>query len=380
MSYFIRKTALQAAVAVAVSTALLQGVAQAGVITHSQGVTPASGGTLPVPHQKQPAQPVVPAIGASVTPSQGATPKAVLDDNAQGSGAGDSSTRIWQKTITAPPSGRIQHRSLAAMKHALVSAYQAGTLQALPAIAGTGGQILYAYGHSLPTLVTAPLHTSIIELQPGSHPAMATGAPKSEWSLHAVQAGDQPELTVMPLFAGLHTDLVIPATSASGKPMNYVIEMTSDQRHYTPVLGFYYPGRTVLRWNQQAANATSAKRKAAAETVSALPNLSVRDMHFDWKVHCSGGGWFSNSDCRAIEPQRVFSDKGHVYIQFKADQASHGGIPSILAENSAGQNAIINAQFRDGYYIVDSLPDKILLIAGKGGNGKVVKITRAGHN
>ncbi|MGC9217323.1 MAG: TrbG/VirB9 family P-type conjugative transfer protein, partial [Acidithiobacillus sp.] len=70
---------------------------------------------------------------------------------------------------------------------------------------------------------------------------------------------------------------------------------------------------------------------------------------------------------------------GHVYIQFKPDQGSVGGVPSILAENSAGQPAIINSQFRDGYYIVDSLPHKILLIAGKGERGKVVKITQEGN-
>ena len=342
-------------VALSVAAALIPAGAFAGVLVPS----------IQVPAPKPS------TLGASVTPVP------ILNDNAQGTGAlPDSSVQVWQKTIAAPPSGRIQHKSLAAMKRALVSAYQAGQLQTLPAIAGSGGEILYAYGNSLPTLVTAPLHTSIIKLQPGSHPAMATGASKAEWRLHVVMAGNQPEITVMPLFAGLHTNLVIPATSASGKPMNYVIGLTSDTRHYTPVLGFYYPGQTVLRWNQQTASAAAAKQKARAETVAALPNITAADLNFNWRVRCSGGGWFSNSNCKDLMPQRVFSDKGHVYIQFKPDQASHGGIPSILAENSAGQTGIINAQFRDGYYIVDSLPDKILLIAGKGEAGKVVKITR----
>ena len=356
MRYFIQKT-----IAAAVSLTMLSGTALAGVITPA--AQPLAGA--------QPLAPVVPAIGTNTTP------KAELNDNAQATGAlQDNSAQVWQKTIAAPPSARIQNRSLQAMQKALVSAYQAGQLQTLPPIAGSGGEILYAYGNSLPTLVTAPMHTSIIMLRPGSHPAIATGAPASEWSVHAVMAGDQPEVTVMPKFEGLHTDLVIPATSASGKPMNYVIELTSDQRHYTPLLGFYYPGQDITTWNQQATAASAAKQKAADETVAALPNLTAANLDFDWKVHCSGGGWFSSSDCGGIKPQRVFSDNGHVYIQFKPGQATHGGIPSSLAENSAGQNAIINAQFRDGYYIVDSLPHKILLIAGKGSSGKVVKITR----
>jgi type IV secretion system protein VirB9 len=270
----------------------------------------------------------------------------------------------------------MQNRSLQAMQKALVAGYQAGRLQTLPPIASTNGEILYAYGHSQPTLVTAPLHTSIIMLQPGCIPALATGASPAVWKVLVTRAGDQPEVLVMPLHEGLHTDLVIPATSAAGKPLNYVIELTSDSRKYTPIIGFYYPGQDVVRWNNRANAQAAAKQAANDETVASLPNLTAASLNFNWKVHCSGGGWFSNSSCGGIKPQRVFSDNGHVYIQFKPDQATHGGIPSILAENSAGQNAIINAQFRDGYYIVDSLPDKILLIAGKGSSGKVVKITR----
>jgi len=323
---------------------------------------------------------VPPLQGKSQTqvPPKGSADQApaALNPDAQPVAKRESSTEIWEKTVAAPPAGRIQSRSLQAMQKALVSAYQSGKLQSLPPIAGTNGEILYAYGNSLPTLVTAPLHTSIVQLEPGCHPALATGAPASEWVVHTVMAGNQPELTIMPKFAGLHTDLVIPATSASGKPMNYVIELTSDARNYTPIIGFYYPGRDIRAWNEQAAVQTAAKRKATQETVASLPDLSVSDLDFRWKMHCAGGGWFSNSDCRSIMPVRVFDDGTHTYIQFRPDQTTHGGIPSILAENSAGKPAIINAQFRDNYYIVDSVPDKILLIAGKGSSGKVVKIVK----
>ena len=287
-----------------------------------------------------------------------------------------TSAQIWRKTIQAPPSGRMQNRTAQGMQKALVSAYQAGRLQSLPPIAGTNGEILYAYGHSLPTLVTSPMHTSIIMLQPGSHPAVASGASPAVWKISAVMAGNQPEVLVTPYHEGLHTDLVIPATSASGKPMNYVINLTSDAREYTPILGFYYPGQMSVRWKDQAHAAAAAKQKAQAETVATLPSLNAADLDFNYTVHCSGGGWFGDSDCRSIQPERVFSANGHTYIQFGPKQAEQGGIPAIMGENSAGQNAILNAQYRDGYYIVDSEPARILLIAGKGGDGKVVKITR----
>ncbi len=197
MHYHRRKTITAATLQAAMLALILPGVALAGVVT---GQTPS-----------------VPAIAVPI--GANTTPKAEMNDNAQATGAlSESSAQVWQKTIAAPPSARIQNRSLQAMQKALVSAYQAGQLQTLPPIAGSGGEILYAYGNSLPTLVTAPLHTSIIQLQPGCHPSMASGAPASRWVLHAVTAGDQPEITVMPKFEGLHTDLVIPAIPPAASP------------------------------------------------------------------------------------------------------------------------------------------------------------------
>jgi type IV secretion system protein VirB9 len=75
--------------------------------------------------------------------------------------------------------------------------------------------------------------------------------------------GNQPEVTVRPKVEGLHTDLVIPATSASGEPMNYVIKLTSDQRHYTPLMGVDYPGHDITTWNQQASALMKKPDRAA---------------------------------------------------------------------------------------------------------------------
>lgn len=311
--------------------------------------------------------------GVVVPPIKGGT-----NNDAQATGSTSNSVQQWKQAIATPPEAKLSERTRAGMQQALVTAWQAGRLQTLPPIAGSNGEILYPYGNSLPTLVTAPLHTSIIVLQPGSNPAEATGAPTSEWTIHTVYAGNQPELTIMPKFSGLHTDLVIPGTSATGKPLNYVIQITSDTAHYTPVLGFYYPDSDVRHWQRTKQAALSGQDHAKAMTVSELPDLSVNDLDFNWSIHCSGGGWFSNSDCSDVKPIRVFSDQNHTYLQFKPNQASDGGIPAIMAENNDGQPAIINTQFKDGYYIVDSVPHKILLISGKNSDKRIVKIVQGG--
>ena len=286
----------------------------------------------------------------------------------------ESSAEIWEKTIAAPPESRISERSKAAMEKALVAAYEAGKTQNLPPIAGTNGEVLYAYGQSLPTLVTAPLHTSVIVLRTGMTNAKGIGLSPAYWQVEPLMAGNRPELAVTPRFAGLHANLVVTGTAPFGTPMNYVIEVTSDKTRYTPMIGFYYPDAIVRTWKQDAAAKVAFARKVSRQTVSVLPTIDAADLDFDWKIRCAGGGWFGSSDCRSIEPLRVFDDGRQTFIQFRPDQGSHGGIPSVLAENAAGQNAIVNTTFRDGYYIVDGVPPEILLLAGKGDSGKVVKL------
>ncbi|MBU2754973.1 TrbG/VirB9 family P-type conjugative transfer protein [Acidithiobacillus sp. CV18-2] len=265
------------------------------------------------------------------------------------------------------------------MEKALVAAYEAGRTQNLPPIAGTNGEVLYAYGQSLPTLVTAPLHTSLLVLQAGMQHPKAVGLSPAYWQVNQLMAGNQPEMAITPRFAGLHGNLVVTGTSATGKPLNYVIEVTSDAARYTPMIGFYYPYAIIRTWKQEDAASRTLQEKVNRETVAVLPSTNVADLNFRWSMHCSGGGWFSSSDCDSILPERVFDDGRQTFIQFRPGQGSRGGIPSILAENAAGQNAIINTTYRDGYYIVDGVPDRILLIAGKGSSGKVVKLVHESH-
>jgi type IV secretion system protein VirB9 len=285
-----------------------------------------------------------------------------------------TSAQIWQKAIATPPEGKISMRSKRAAEKTLVAAYEAGKTQDLPPIAGTNGEVIFAYGQSLPTLVTAPMHTSLVLLRAGMTAPHIVGLNPAYWSVQTLMAGNRPELAITPRFKGLHGNLVVTGASPHGKPMNYVIEVTSDANRYTPMIGFYYPGAFVRTWKNDAATTEAFTKKVNAETVAALPTIDAADLDFRWKMHCAGGGWFSNSDCGSIEPERVFDDGKQTFIQFTPGQGSHGGIPSILAENAAGQNAIINTQFRDGYYIVDGVPHKVLLIAGKGSSGKVVKL------
>ncbi|MHB8850098.1 MAG: TrbG/VirB9 family P-type conjugative transfer protein [Acidithiobacillus ferriphilus] len=316
------------------------------------------------------------AVAGVIVPKTGSDHQVpAIQDGSAASGADVNDAQTWRKIVAAPPSAKMSFRTRADAEKSLTQAYASGKLNNLPPIAGSDGTILYPYGGSWPTVVASPLHISIIELQAGCHPEqLDIGAP-TEWILHQAMAGNTPILTISPRFAGLHTNLMITATSQSGKPLIYYVNLVSDHSKYTPKVGFYYPQDIQSTWHLQTANAQAAKAKADAETIATLPNINAADLDFRWKTHCAGGGWFNDSACGNIRPVRIFDDGTHTYIQMPIGQASRGGMPTIMAENSAGQPAIINWQYRDHYFIVDSVPHQILLLAGKGSAGKVVKIT-----
>ena len=278
------------------------------------------------------------------------------------------SAQEWSKLVKAPPQAHEAFRTRRGAIDALVAAQKAGTISNLPPIAGSDGSILYPYGQSWPTVVASPLHVAIIQLAPGDKPGQVVLGQPGEWRVTQAMAGNVPILAVSPRFAGLHTNLMITATSAGGQPRVYYVNLVSDKSKYVPRVGWYFPSQIEQQW-------TAGQTEAADSTVASLPGLNASDLDFSWKIRCGGGGWFSSSDCSSIKPARVFDDGVHTYIQMRGNAANTSGLPTVLADNTAGKPAVINYRVKDGYYILDGVPSQIKLIAGVGSSGRVVVIT-----
>lgn len=283
-----------------------------------------------------------------------------------------SSAAAWNKLVAAPPSAKESFQTQHQAIDALVAAQKAGTIASLPPIAGTDGTILYPYGQSWPTVVASPLHVAIIELAKGDKPGQVVLGEPGMWHITQAMAGNRPILAVSPRFAGLHTNLMITATSAGGRDRVYYVNLVSDKSRYVPRVGFYFPDQVEQQW-------TAGATEAADSTVATLPGLTAADLDFNWSIRCGGGGWFSSSDCRSIKPARVFSDNTHTYIQMTGNAANTSGLPTILATNTAGHPAIVNFVVKDGYYVLDGVPRRIKLIAGVGSSARVAILTREGQ-
>lgn len=293
----------------------------------------------------------------------------------------ETSAQIWAKLIKTPPQGKESFETRDQAIKALLAAQHAHQITNLPPIAGTNGEILYPYGQSWPTVVASPLHVTVLLLGKGDKPFQIVNGAPGMWKQTQAMAGSRPEILISPRFSGLHTNLVVTATGPNGQDRTYTFNLVSDKGQYVPMVGFYYPQTMETQWKLQVQASKSSAQKVDAQTVATLPNLNVADLDFQWKVHCAGGGWFFSSSCGSIRPSRVFDDGVQTYIQMPGGLSTHGGLPSILAENGDGKPAIINWRYRDGYFIVDGVPPEIILIAGVGSGAKVVRIRHhAGHD
>jgi type IV secretion system protein VirB9 len=230
----------------------------------------------------------------------------------------------------------------------------------------------------------------VIQLDKGDKPSQVVIGQPGMWQMTQAMAGDTPLLALMPRFKDLHTNLMIAATSADGNARIYYVNLVSDESNYIPKVGFYYPGDIKQAWTVEADKAhaeakvvADAKAKADNETIAAMPSLSASNLHFNWTMSCGvHTAWFGGENsCDSIKPTRVFDDGKHTYLAMPASLADTTGLPTIMANNTAGKPALINYRFKEGYYIVDGVPAQINLIAGNGdgSNQKVVEITHQGE-
>ncbi len=285
--------------------------------------------------------------------------------------------QVWKQAISTPPEGNESASTQRLAKQELAASRAADAT--LPVIGGTNGRVTSLAGR--PVLVCSPLHTCVIELPRGVQPVVTAGVSKAEWLVKQAMVGDQGEVFLSPKFAGLHQDVVIAGTVADGsgasrasqkEPVNFEVRLVSDANRYVPFLKIAGSGGLVHSWNAQSSGwgdspapvPGAAPHKSTQEPVLPLPNVDLRHVRTNWTIHCGGGGWFASSDCKPIEPLRVYDDGTHTFIEMPGGLASHGGFPILQAKNASGHLIGVDTQIRGDTYVVDSVPPEITLRLG----------------
>lgn len=148
-----------------------------------------------------------------------------------------------------------------------VAALQWARTGVAPALTGTNGEILYAYGESHPEVRCAPLHLCVIALLPHEKIVNLSLGDSVRWLAQPAEAGDRPVIVIKPTVAGLATNLVV--TTSDGHL--YYLDLVSSPARFVPEIGFYDPRALVATVNSARALKAAEARRRARTVVASLP-------------------------------------------------------------------------------------------------------------
>jgi len=228
------------------------------------------------------------------------------------------------------------------------------------------GVITFTYGTHQISLVCAPFHVCDVALQPGEHVNAINMGDNVRWSIEAAISGSGAEevqhLIIKAREVGLETSCVV----ATNRRV-YYMRLRSHRTRYMPQVAFSYPeDSTAALTALKARHTRDAHEKMIPATRDYLPNL-----HFNYEV-TGQAPW---------KPVRVYNDGTRTVIQMPAS-ITQTEAPVLLLVRKDGsvfsdpEQVMVNYNLQGDRYIVDTVFDKAVLLAGVGSNQDRVTIER----
>ena len=247
----------------------------------------------------------------------------------------------------------------------IAAKWQSMNLTGIKPVAGPDGAVRFIVGAQQITVVCAVLQVCDIELQPGEQVNnLNIGDPRYlvEPAISGVGSHEIQHLVVKPLDVGLATTLIVSTNRRS-----YSIFLRSHRSEFMPRVSFIYPEETNARWDALRSRDNLDKQQ------NTLPKTGeyLGKLNFNYTVS-GNASW---------KPLRVYNDGLKTIIQMPAAM-SQTEAPTLLVVRKEGglfsddDTVMVNYRLQDERYIVDTLFDKALLIAGVGSSQDRVTIIR----
>lgn len=233
---------------------------------------------------------------------------------------------------------------------------------------GQYGAVNFLYGSTLPSIVTAPLHETDIQLEPGEKIRDIQAGDTVRWVISPSISGsgenEVSHVILKPTDIGLETTIYI---YTDRRP--YHLHVVSRKNDYMPVISFDYPEKTKAKWDAYY------KQKAVVEDTKKLvvendvPARNLESLDFDYKVE-GVASW---------KPVRVYNDGVQTYVQMP-EKMKFNEAPVLMVLDHKGTEKIVNYRLKGDRFIVDKLFDHAELIAGVGDNQEKIEIFRNQSN
>lgn len=249
---------------------------------------------------------------------------------------------------------------------AIAKRWEAGSAQNIKPVAGRNGAIIFNFGSQQNSIVCAVLQVCDVALQAGELVNGIHLGDQTRWmvepAITGTGAGEVQHLIIKPLDVGLETSLVVPTNRRT-----YHFKLRSHRTEYMPQVAFSYPEETAAKWDAIRTRETAERHeKTIPQTGEYLGDLSFE---------------YDTEGAASWKPVRIYNDGRKTIIEMpRVMQQTES--PSLLVIRKDGgvftdeETVLVNYRVQGDRYIVDSVFDKAILIAGVGGSQDRVTITR----
>ena len=249
---------------------------------------------------------------------------------------------------------------------AIAQKWQAASATGIKPVSGTDGSIRYLFGAQEPSIVCAVLQVCDVELQAGEQVNSIHLGDTARWTVEPAITGSGPaeiqHLIIKPMDVGLETSLIVTTNRRT-----YHFRLRSHRTQFMPRVAFTYTEDTLVKWDALKTREGKEKQERT------LPQTGeyLGDLNFAYSVDGSV----------AWKPVRVYNDGQKTIIQMPAAMAQTEAPTLLVVRKDGGlftddETVLVNYRIQGDRYIVDTIFDKALLIAGVGSSQDRVVITR----
>jgi type IV secretion system protein VirB9 len=230
---------------------------------------------------------------------------------------------------------------------------------------GPNGSIKFLYGAEQPSIVCAVLQVCDVSLQAGEQVNSIQLGDIVRWTIEPAISGtgtsEIQHLIIKPTDVGLETSLIVTTNRRA-----YYMRLRSHRTKYMPQVSFTYPEDALAKWDAIRNQEGKDRRDKTMQTGEYLGDLSFKydvDGSTSWK------------------PTRVYNDGRKTIIEMPQTMAQTEAPTLLVIRKNGGlfsddDTVMVNYRVQGDRYIVDTVFDKAILIAGVGSNQDRVTITR----
>jgi type IV secretion system protein VirB9 len=251
---------------------------------------------------------------------------------------------------------------------ALAKKWKAGISgQGVKPVPGPDGAIRFLFGAVQPSIVCAVLQVCDVELQAGEQVNSLHLGDTARWTVEPAITGTGSlavqHLIIKPMDTGLETSLIVTTDRRT-----YHLRLRSHRTEFMPRVAFTYPDEAMAKWEG------IRKQEQAAHERQILPGTGeyLGNLDFDYRIEGQTAGW---------KPVRVYNDGVKTIIQMPAT-LNQNEAPILLVVRKDGglftdeESVQVNYRLQNDRYIVDSLFDKAILVAGVGSSQERITIRK----